>query len=45
MEFALDPMVYKYELLMPPYVQEAEDYANIPNYGGDGVYPAPSQWY
>ena len=44
-EFANDPMVYKYELLMPPYAQEAEDYANIPNYGGDGVYPAPSQWY
>ena len=44
-EFANDPMVYKYELLMPPYVQEAEDHANIPNYGGDGVYPAPSQWY
>ena len=44
-EFKGDDYVHHYELTMPTRVVDSETYADVPNYGADATYPAPSQWY
>ena len=43
--FSESSAIHHFELVMPPYVQEAETLANVENEGADGAYPSPAQWW